>query len=541
MLGRFLTTSRSLPSVGSNSVSTSRSEPRSALASGTLGVVAFGVLIAVFVVDVLTPQRLIVAILLDVPIVMAALTRSRRLTAALVATAISADAVAAFANAAHDGYLWDPVGAGDRLLSMLSIVLVGFLSTAVQERSERVGRLSAQHARARREADLAATADRLRASLSYDLVVRAVVREACGALDAERAFWYPARHDAEVLTARADTDEVAVVDMRTPPEMASLARRVADGHDPVSVAASDPVGRLVLDSVGARCAIAVPLTERGAALGVLIAGLATDVADESALAGARGFATVAENALAQARLFATLADRNEALVQRRDVIRDLVYALSHDLRTPLTALSMTLAQAAGGAYGALPPAYTTVLRDSLVSIEDLRRLAETLLIVARFESGERRPERVKVDLDAVVTEIGSELHAMAEARGISFAVEPDARAFVRGSRGDFKRALANLVSNALEHTPKGGSVRLATTATAQNVEATVTDDGYGIDEHARMTLFQRFGTASTAGGGTGLGLYIVRRIAEEAGGRVSYRPNVPRGSVFMLFIPVARE
>ena len=522
-------------------MSTSRSDPRPAFASRTVGVAAFAVLVAVFVVDVLTPQRLIVAILLDVPIVMAALTRSRRLTAALVATAICANAVAAFANAARDGYVWDAIGAGDRVLSMLSIMLVGFLSTAVQERSERVGRLSAQHARARREADLAGAADRIRASLSYDLVVRAVVREACGALEADRAFWYPARHDAEVLAARADAADVEVVDRRTPPEIASLVRRVADGREIVSVAGSDPVGRLVLDSVGTRRAIAVPLTDRGEALGVLIAGLATDAADESAFAGARGFATVAENALAQAQLFATLAERNEALVQRRDVIRDLVYALSHDLRTPLTALSMTLTQAASGAYGALPPAYATVLRDSLVSIEDLRRLAETLLIVARFESGERRPERVKVDLTAVALEIASELHAMAESRGIAFVVEPGARTVARGSRGDFKRALSNLVANALEHTPKGGSVTLATVVTAQHVEATVTDDGYGIDEYGRTTLFERFGTASTAGGGTGLGLYIVRRIAEEAGGGVAYRPNTPRGSIFTLHLPVAGE
>ena len=107
--------------------------------SRAVAVTAFALLAAVFVIDVLTPQALVVAILLDVPIVLAALTRSRRLTAWLVIAALAADGAAASINAAHDGYRWEPIGVGDRLLSMLSIVLVGYLSTAVQERAERVG------------------------------------------------------------------------------------------------------------------------------------------------------------------------------------------------------------------------------------------------------------------------------------------------------------------------------------------------------------------------------------------------------------------
>ena len=116
--------------------------------SRVVAAVAFALLVAAFVVDSLTPQTLVVAILLDVPIVLAALTRSRRLTAILVVLALVADAVAASMDAARDGYHWDVIGVGDRILSAFSIVLVGFLSTAVQERSERVGRIVAQEARA---------------------------------------------------------------------------------------------------------------------------------------------------------------------------------------------------------------------------------------------------------------------------------------------------------------------------------------------------------------------------------------------------------
>jgi signal transduction histidine kinase len=501
-------------------------------------VAAFVLLALVFVADVLTPQTLVVAILLDVPIVLAALTRSRRLTASLVIAALVADVTAAYINAWHEGH-WGPIGIGDRLLSMISIVLVGYLSTTVQERSERVGRLAAQEARARREVTLAAAADRIRASLSPDVVTRAIVREAPHALEANAVFWYPARAGGEVLVVRDGATDVEVVDERPPSEIVSLVHRVADDGTVDVVRGADPVGRFALDRFGARSALAVPVADRGTTFGVLIATFDDDEPGDAAVQTAHGFATVAVNALSQARLFGELAERNEALGERQDVIRDLVYAISHDVRTPLAALSLTLRQAASGAYGALPEKYATVLRDSLVSIDDLVRLAETLLLVARFESGDRIAERELVDLAAVAREIGSELHAMAEARGIALDVDASAPASVRASRGDLKRALANLVANALQHTQSGGFVHVAVVPTNEGTDIVVSDDGFGIDERSRAALFQRFSSASRAGGGTGLGLYIVRRIAEETGGTVRYEPRDPRGSVFTLSLPKA--
>ncbi|HEX3550020.1 MAG TPA: ATP-binding protein [Candidatus Elarobacter sp.] len=508
--------------------------------SRAIAAAAFALLIAAFVTDAVTPQTLVVAILLDVPIVLAALTQSRSLTYALVLAALGADVAAALINAARDGYHWQAIGVGDRLLSMLSIVLVGYLSTAVQERAERVGRLAAQEARARREAALSAAAERVRASLSPELVARAIVREAVPLLGATAATWYPSAAGAETLTARAGVTDVEVVDERAAPEIVSLTHRVAGDGAAGVVRPVDPVGRFVLERLAARSAVAVPVAERGTAYGVLLASFDRDAPDDATVQLARGLAGVAVDALSQARLFGELAERNEALSERQDVIRDLVYALSHDLRTPLAALSMTLRQAAGGSYGALPDAYATVLRDSLVSVDDLARLADTLLLVARFESGDRSSEREPLDLAVVAREIASELHAMAEARGIALDAQAGGEAPVLGSRGDLKRAVANLTANALQHTPQGGRVELRATVERDVVRLSVSDDGYGIDERARATLFRRFSSTSRAGSGTGLGLYIVRRIAEENGGSVHYEAREPRGSVFTLSLPKAR-
>jgi signal transduction histidine kinase len=237
--------------------------------------------------------------------------------------------------------------------------------------------------------------------------------------------------------------------------------------------------------------------------------------------------------------FDELAERNTALGQRQAVIHDLVDAISHDVRTPLAALSLTLRQAADGAYGDLPPKYGGVLRDSLVSIDDLQRLAETLLLVARFESGERRPvERAPVDLAELVREVGSEIGAMAESRSVHLTLDASP-ARTLGSRGDLRRAVINLAANAVQHTPEGGNVVLRTGENGKSVEVAIVDDGFGVNEAARASLFQRFANGSSAGSGTGLGLYIVRRIAEETGGSVRYEPRAPQGSAFVLTLPKA--
>jgi signal transduction histidine kinase len=497
-------------------------------------------LIAAFAIDLITPQLFVAAILLDIPIVLSSLGGSATFRLWLIVAALTANTIAGYVNGVQDHYHWDAVGIGDRILSALSIVLVGYLSSTVSETAKRAGRASSQELRARREVQIAAAIERVRASLSTELVLRAIVHEALELFGAADARFALTEGPAMSLVARNDRAEVDVDAGRLPPEVASLVQRALDEGDAVAVRRSDALGRLVLDTFAADDLLAIPIVDGERRFGaLLVPGVDPELMDD-ALAVARSYASQSANALAQARLFEQLAERNTALEERNAVIRDLVYALSHDLRTPLAALGMTLRQARGGMYGALPESYLQIVDRSITATDDVQRLAETLLLVARFESGDRRPERQRVDLGEIATQITGELEALAASRNVGLTVNAEPAVHATGDRSDLRRALTNLAANALEHTPPEGRVAIVVAREDAHAIVRVTDDGFGVSDKVRAHLFGRFARGDDrGGGGSGLGLYIARRVAEESGGSIAYEPNMPRGSIFTIRLPAS--
>jgi signal transduction histidine kinase len=233
---------------------------------------------------------------------------------------------------------------------------------------------------------------------------------------------------------------------------------------------------------------------------------------------------VTMRAVQQSKKAAELTQRNA----RSELMRDLIYALAHDLRTPLTAAGMTLRQALEGAYGPLPMEYRDILERSIASNEDVTRLAETLLSVARYEAGEQSHRREPLNIADLCTSVATEMQSLFTSRAIAMQCNvPSEHAAVLGDAGDLRRALVNLIANAANWTPKGGTVTVSVTVIGRYASIRVEDDGYGVPEDLREHMFERFVGRSPYGGGTGLGLYIVRRILEAHSGSVQYEPRMP--------------
>jgi signal transduction histidine kinase len=521
---------------------------RTAGTSNAIVWVCYGLTVAAWVLDMLTPQLFVVAILFNGPIALSGIALRPRVTVWLVAFAELANVVAGYYNGASAGYVWDATAIGDRVLIALSFILVGYLTVRAQEYARISVRATERDRDARDDAALRRAAEAIRATLNVELVREAIVRETPALTGGDRAMLVvrkTMRAPERYVFARAG--EGVEIDRRAlDAGTASLAARAVESGRTVEAVAGDAIAAPLLEANGASALIAARVagSDGDAALFAL---RATGTFDEREKRMLRAVADVAETALAQAELFTTLGEQNEQIAgqrtelqERNDVIRDIVYALAHDLRTPLAAGHLTLEQALQGAYGDLPERYRDVVTTAIGSNDEMRRLVETLLVVARYEAGENSNVRVRVDVRDVAVEVSRELEAMARSRDVVLTCEAPQAVAASGDPGELRRALVNLIANALEATPGGGHVTVRVTSESGTAIASVTDDGFGVDENLRPQLFSRFASASRRpGAGTGLGLYIVRRIARAHGGDATYAPNAPRGSVFTLELPEA--
>lgn len=235
------------------------------------------------------------------------------------------------------------------------------------------------------------------------------------------------------------------------------------------------------------------------------------------------------------------------LAQALALQRRFVADASHELRTPLTVLH-TRAQMLAHRASAADPA--TLQRDADALVGDTRALGEIvddLLASATLTAG--KPSRDRVDLAEVAEAVRDSMSGYADSLGIALRYKCDMSSGsgtfdVLGSQAALRRALTSLVDNALGHGHEGGTVELRLVREGAKVVAAVADDGVGIDAETMATLFTRFshGSEHTTREGResyGIGLALVREIAQAHGGEITVASTPGQGATFTLTLPAA--
>jgi signal transduction histidine kinase len=236
------------------------------------------------------------------------------------------------------------------------------------------------------------------------------------------------------------------------------------------------------------------------------------------------------------------AEAGEAAAEIANASKSTFLAtMSHEIRTPLNGV---LGMAQAMAAGPLPKAQRERLAILHQSGQALLAILNDILDLSKIEAGKLELEEIDFDLAEVVHGAHSAFTAIANEKGVSFAVDIEqARGVYRGDPTRLRQVLYNLVSNAVKFTERG-EIRVKAVHADGTLRVAVSDTGVGIPPAALADLFEKFTQVDTSTtrrfGGTGLGLAICQQLARLMGGAIEAESDLGRGSTFTLAVPLAR-
>jgi PAS domain S-box-containing protein len=350
------------------------------------------------------------------------------------------------------------------------------------------------------------------------------------------------------------------------PERSRLSREILERH-PVDLAAWHGVGRVLrtgepeliadvtaalfqyrgnagaarsvdmLERVGMRSYMAVPLVHAGRILGAISFGVAESARQFTSedLSLAVELARRCAVALENVRLYGEARDATRA---REEVLS----IISHDLQTPLGAIRLGVGLLRrllrrGAREEEVARTADTIERAS----ERLGRLVQDLVDFARMERGKLTIRAQPEDAAAICSEALEVVRPLAEENGIALSLEvPSGLRLVSCDRHRIMQVLQNLLGNALKVVPAGGAVRVRAEANATELVLSVVDEGSGIPPEDLPHVFERYWRGKRTGyEGSGLGLTIARGIVEAHGGRIWAESELGKGTTFSFSLPFA--
>jgi PAS domain S-box-containing protein len=249
------------------------------------------------------------------------------------------------------------------------------------------------------------------------------------------------------------------------------------------------------------------------------------------------------NKIYESRLYPI--SRSEALVVVRDITdqaeltemkSDFINRASHELRTPLTS-AMLMAELIQ--EGGTPEELDEYVRTLKSELNRQKILIDRLLIAGRLESGMMTLERAPIDVIPVLEESIQAVKPIASKRRILLELKTSRRPVsILGDVSGLQQVFINLINNATKFSPEGASVSIHVTEADNEVHVSISDQGLGIPPEATQHLFERFYRAKNVTiaeiPGSGIGLYIVRSIVDELGGKIQVQSEINKGTTFTV-------
>lgn len=302
-----------------------------------------------------------------------------------------------------------------------------------------------------------------------------------------------------------------------------------------------------------KSAVAFPLMVSGKALGVLHFSLTKDIKEVSQenMNMLRAVADEVALAIERAQYFEKMKKLNSQLKTANKNLKELDKAksefmsiASHQLRTPLTGVMGYLSMILNNDYGKMKKEQREVIKEVFEATQRLIRLVNIFLNITRIEAGRFVLTFADTDMKELVEKEVHELMPNAEKKGLKLNYHGPKKKIpiIKADSDKIKDIVINLVDNAIKYTEKG-SIDVYLDKTDSMVELIVKDTGVGIAPSEAKKLFQKFvragGGAKIDASGSGLGLYILKRITEAHGGKVKVESEgAGKGTKFMVWIPI---
>jgi len=238
-----------------------------------------------------------------------------------------------------------------------------------------------------------------------------------------------------------------------------------------------------------------------------------------------------------------LSRANEELRALDKEKSEFVSIAAHQLRTPLSAIRWAQQMLLDGEFGELNDEQIHMLNQSQQSIARMVNLVNDLLSADHLEFGQVVYTKSDTPIGNVIKEITSELQPMAEERGITLNVEiPEEQIISHCDAEKLTEVFSNLINNAIKYTPNRGMVQIFVAKEEKNVVTKVTDSGIGIPKRDFSRIFNKFSRADNAkkidANGSGLGLFIAKKIIEAHDGTISFESVEGSGTTFIVTLPL---